>query len=77
MSITFVQGAGNEQNDIVDHIGIAAATRRLSVLACGACKVDHSRYVVEELAQRLYRIGPQEVELVHEDLGGLVRNSGG
>ena len=35
------------------------------------------RHILQELAQRLDCVAPEVVELVHEKLGGLVRDGGG
>ena len=77
VGVAFVQRAGNEQNNVVDHIRIPRAYRPTSAQNHRETVGENARDVVKELAERFDSIGPQEVELIDENLSRLFSDSRG
>lgn len=82
VSIPLVQCSRNQQDDVINHVGVAAERsqrkggQRWKVQILPTFQQD-SRHVVQELAQRFNSITANIVELVYKDLGGLFSDSAG
>jgi hypothetical protein len=77
VGIAFVECSSNKQHNVVDHVRIPRAYRPASAQGRRKRIGKSVRDVVEELAERFDGIGPQEVELVDENLGRLFGNGRG
>jgi deoxyribose-phosphate aldolase len=77
VGIAFMQCSGDEQHNVVDHVRVSGAYRQTSAQSRRERFGESVRDVVKELAERFNGIGPQEVELIDENLGRLLSNGGG
>lgn len=70
MGVSLVESSSDEKHDVVNHVCIAVTSQSLSTTS----QANDVRDVFKELAQRLYSITPEVVELVDKNLGSLVCN---
>jgi len=77
VGVALVECSGDEQYNVVDHVRIPRAYRPILARSRGKDVGENERDIVKELAERFDRVGPQEVELIDENLSRLFSNGRG
>ena len=77
VGIPLVQCSCDEQHNVVDHVRISGAYKATSAQGCDENLGEDVRNVVKELAEWFDGIGPQEIELIDENLSRLFSNGRG